>query len=81
MDNNKLNPGDIYAAALEALPPQDIDHSGSDLYLRKTPAAKALIQRLTNRAMLSSFTDSDGCAWYDLPFCFTPYWKDPKKYY
>jgi hypothetical protein len=78
--DNKLNPGDIYAAALEALPPQDIDHSGSDLYLRKTPAAKALIQRLSNRAMLSSFTDSDGCAWYDLPFCFTPYWENPRKY-
>jgi hypothetical protein len=80
MHNETLNPGDIYAAALEALPPQDIDHSGSDLYLRKTPAARALIQRLTNRAMLSSFTDSDGCAWYDLPFCFTPYWENPTKY-
>lgn len=78
--NNTLNPGDIYAAALEALPPQDIDHCGSDLYLRKTPAATALIQRLTNKAMLSSFTDSDGCAWYDLPFCFTPYWENPTQY-
>ena len=80
MDNNKLNPGDIYAAALEALPPQDIDNSGSDLYLRKTAASRDLIQRLSNRAMLSSFTDCDGCAWYDLAFCFTPYWENPINY-
>jgi hypothetical protein len=80
MNNDKLNPGDVYAAALEALPTEDIDHSGSDLYLRKTPAAKALIQRMTNRALLSVFQYGDGLSWYNLPFCFTPYWENPTKY-
>ena len=76
----KINPGDVYAVALQILPADDIDHSGSDLYLRVTPTSKTLIKRLTNRALLSVFTDGDGCAWYDLPFCFTPYWENPTKY-
>lgn len=79
-DNKKLQPGEIYTAAVASLPPEDIDHHGSDLYLKRTPAAVALVSRLENRSLLSVFRDPDGAAWYDLPFCFTPYWENPSKY-
>lgn len=75
-----LAPGTIYAAAVAALPTCNIDHHASDLYLRCTPAAAALIERLENKSLVSVFRDPDGVAWYDLPFCFTPYWKKPRKY-
>lgn len=68
-----LTPGTIYTAAVAALPACDIDHHNSDLYLRRTPAAVALVERLENKALLSVFRDSDGVAWYELPFCFSPY--------
>ena len=77
----KLQPGDIYAAAVEALPASDIDHPNSDLYIRRTPAATAIINRLENKALLSVFRDPDGVTWYELPFCFAPYWESPNKYH
>lgn len=77
----KLQPDEIYAAALAVLPPEDIDHHASDLYLRKTPASTALVERLTTKVLLSTFKSWDGSVWYDLPFCFTPYWENPAKYY
>lgn len=77
---DQIKPGDIYAAAVATLPAEDIDHHGSDLYLKITPAAAALVGRLENKALLSRFRDPDGVGWYDLPFCFTPYWENPSKY-
>ena len=67
-----LTPSTIYAAAVATLPACDIDHHESDLYIKCTPAAVALVQRLENTALLSVFRDSDGVAWYELPFCFSP---------
>lgn len=78
---DKIQPGEIYAVALATLPAEDIDHHNSDLYLKRTPAAVALVARLENKALLSVFRDPDGVAWYELPFCFTPYWENPSKYY
>ena len=75
-----LPPGTIYAAALEALPACDIDHHASDLYIKRTHDSVALVRRLDNRALLSVFRDADGVAWYELPFCFSPYWENPSKY-
>ena len=82
MDNKKLTPGEVYAVAVATLPAEDINHHNSDLYLKCTPAAKAIIDRLENKALLSTFRSNiDGAMWYDLPFCFTPYWENPSKYY
>lgn len=80
MNNTKLQPGEIYAAAVATLPAADIDHHASDLYLKRTSAAVALVARLENKALLSVFRDSDGVAWYELPFCFSPYWENPSAY-
>lgn len=74
-----LTLGTIYAAAVAALPACDIDHHYSDLYLKRTPAAAALVGRLDNTVLLSVFRDYDGVAWYELPFCFTPYYEIPEK--
>lgn len=67
-----LTPSTIYAAAVATLPAADIDHHESDLYIKCTPAAVALIRRLNNTALLSVFRDYNGVAWYELPFCFSP---------
>lgn len=80
MINPKLTPGDVYAVALATLPPEDIDHHASDLYLRKNPKSTAIIKRLENKALLSTFRDPDGVIWYELPFCFIPFWENPEKW-
>lgn len=76
----KITPGEVYTIAVATLPAEDIDHHYSDLYLKVTPAAEALVSRLENKSLLSRFRDLDGVIWYDLPFCFTPYWENPSKY-
>ena len=80
MDNTKLQPDEIYTVAVEMLPAADIDHHDSDLYLRCTPAAAALVARLENKSLLSTFRDGNGVKWYELPFCFLPFWENLKKY-
>ena len=82
MDSKKdLQPGEVYAVAVATLPAEDIDHHASDLYLKRTPAAITLINRLENRSLLSTFRDPDGVVWYDLPFCYTPFWDNPAAHY
>lgn len=81
MNAKKLTPGGIYSASVATLPAEDIDHHNSDLYLRRTPEATTLVNRLGNKALLSVFRDPDGVAWYELPFCFLPYWDNPSKHY
>ena len=80
MADKKLQPGEIYAEAVATLPAADIAHHNSDLNLKRTPAAIALVNRLENKSLLSVFRDPDGIPWYELPFCFTPFWENPAKY-
>ena len=81
MSANKLTPGEVYAVAVATMPAEDIEHHNSDLYLKKTTAATAIVARLENKSLLSTFRDPAGVAWYELPFCFMPYWENPAKYY
>jgi hypothetical protein len=53
------------------LPAEDIDHHATDLYIRKTPESTKLINKLDNKALLSTFIDNiDHVTWYELPFCY-----------
>ena len=81
MEYNRLKPGDVYAVAAAILPPEDIDYHNSDLYLKYTTASAAIVSRLENKALLTVFTDPAGVKWFELPFCYIPYWNNPSKYY
>lgn len=66
-----LTPANIYAEAAKALPAADIDHHGSDLYIKVTPASQALLNRFQYRHLVTTFIDNiDHVLWYDLPFCY-----------
>lgn len=68
-----IKPSEIHEAAAAILPPEDIDHHASDLYIRVTPQSQALIQRLEPKSLISIFIDNiDHVRWYDLPFCYNP---------
>lgn len=72
---NKIQPGEFYSIARQVLPLYDIDSHETDLYIRKTPAADALINRLEPKTLLTIFRDSNGVLWYELPFCYIPGWR------
>lgn len=70
----------IYAEAVKVLPPEDIEHHGSDLYIRITPESRKLIdqfqyKRLMGSCLFNTFTSYDGSRWYDLAFCYSPYYE------
>lgn len=68
---------DIYTAALQALPPEDIDHHETDLYLRVTEASKRLVSEYAYRQHVTTFKDNiEGQLWYDIPFAYTPAWTE-----
>ena len=79
-DLDTIDPGDIYDVVIKELDSKDIDHHASDLYVRKTPESTKIINKLSNKRLLSTFRDNiDGDIWYDLPFCYTPYFNESLK--
>lgn len=69
-----MTSADLYQAVLDG----NLEHDShySDLYLRATPEARALISRYKFKANVQAFTSQiDGKLWLDVPFAFTPYWE------
>lgn len=68
----------IYEKALAALPAADIAHHESDLYLRATPEASAMVaehRREFGRTSVSTFIDQiDHALWFDVAFAYDPWW-------
>jgi len=76
---NQRNEVDIHAEAVAA--GLEIDHWQSDLYIKRTPAADALIQSYRDRVgknfdSSKLFKGTDGFWWYEVPFSYTPFWKE-----
>ena len=57
----------------------ELDHHESDLYVRATPEAKAIIAAFEAEGGISNQTPFrsaiDGTAWIDLPFLYDPAWE------
>lgn len=69
--NEDVTVDNICKLAYMTLPAEDIDHHATDLYIRKTPESTKLINKLDNKALLSTFIDNiDHVTWYELPFCY-----------
>lgn len=68
-----IQPADIHAIAAQELPPEDIDHHETDLYIKFSLKAAALVDRLTTKVFLTTFrSQTDNKLWYELPFCYNP---------
>jgi len=72
----------LYQRLQSAMRPGDISSHYSDLYVRYTPEAAAVIaewkqeKQLTGWGMCSFFTNQvEGGRWIDIPFAFDPYWE------
>lgn len=74
----------LYERAVEALPAEHIDHHCTDLYLKATREATALInawieengyQNAALAFVSRFFCELDGCFWYDIAFQYTPGWE------
>lgn len=75
INGETITPAEVYEIAAANMDPKHIDHHESDLYLLVNSASSIIVGALDNRALLNTFrSDIDGAIWYELPFCFTPWW-------
>lgn len=51
----------------------EIDHHESDLYVRDTPRARAILKERDLK--FKTFRDSNGDPWLDVPFAYEPFWE------
>lgn len=70
-------PRGLYQAMQEA--GVEIDSHESDLYVKETPAADAVIEEAMRHDSAPCFTrfrsSVDGSVWLDFPFMFVPWWE------
>ena len=69
----------LYEAACKTLPAADIDHHESDLYLRKTPAAVAMVESWITKTGFKSCVSTfrcqiEGDLWFEVVAAYDPYW-------
>lgn len=75
-NSSSLSGKDLWQYVEKYIPKEEIDHHGNgngldDLYLKKTPFSKALVDHYQYRENVSTFRDQiDGNIWYDLPFLY-----------
>lgn len=75
INGETITPAEVYEIAAANMDPEHIDHHESDLYLLVNSASSIIVGALDNRALLNTFRSNiDGAIWYELPFCFTPWW-------
>ena len=75
----KINPADLYDIVKRELPADHIDHHESDLYVKCTPESRKIIQGsgIWHEVFIDQLTHS---YWYDIPFCYSPFWAERAKY-
>lgn len=55
---------------------ETIDHHESDLYVKSSKSADALVKLHDTHKIATKFISNvDGKVWWDVPFSFDPYWE------
>jgi len=68
----------FYKTLKDLVPPGDLDHHESDLYVRDTPVARVVIRQFgMNSSRFKS--DLDGQWWIDVPFAYEPFWDKKRR--
>lgn len=69
---------EVYAELVAAMPPEEIDHHESDLYVKATPVSIRIIKEADiPHGMAERFVDQiTGTVWYDLAFAYMPFWAE-----
>lgn len=61
----------ILELAMQQMPPEEIDHWQSDLYLKKTPVSDKLVADYEWKNQVTVFRDNiDNELWYEIPFAY-----------
>lgn len=75
----KMTPHELYMALVDAMPADQIDHHDSDLYVKVTNTSMRILQQsgLIRGHGYTTFVDQlTNTLWYDIAFCYIPYWEE-----
>jgi hypothetical protein len=57
-----------------------LDNHYSDLYAAKNETSQGILKGYEYRDSVTEFTSPiDGEIWYDIPFCFDPFWREIRR--
>ena len=74
-------PNELYDEIVKATSEDQRGNWTSDLQCKVTKATSCLIERYKYRHLVTTFQSAiDHTLWYEIPFAFSPWWSDPKKY-
>ena len=69
---------DLFQAVVQRGIPYDSHES--DLYIPVTKETRELILKYPHKENVTVFRNQrDGCAWYDIPFAYVPWWEKREK--
>ena len=67
----------IYEEMVKVCLADEIGSHNSDLYVPVKPETKEIIEKYEFKASVSTFRDNiSGRLYYDIPFAYSPYWKE-----
>ena len=73
-----MNAKMLYAAAKAA--GLEVDNHNSDLYIKVSGKARALINNYEYKNSVTTFNSSDGSGlWFEVPFAFEPFWENAER--
>jgi hypothetical protein len=67
----------FYETVKKLIPPSEIDHHESDLYVRDTPLARTIIRQFGMNSV--DFKGTDGQRWIDVLFAYAPFWDKKRR--
>lgn len=72
---------DIYEKALQVMSPAEIDHDGTNLYLKVTAESRRLVAEYDFPRQVTTFRSAIAPhdLWYEIAFAYTPGWEHGRK--
>lgn len=72
----------IYEEALKIIPPEEIGHHESDLYIKVSPESRKLVDNYEFKSNVQTFVSAIAphVLWFDIPFAYTPYWNEIRRF-
>jgi hypothetical protein len=68
----------FYKTLKGLVPPDQLDHHESDLYVLDTPVARLVIRQF-GRESTGFISQIDKKRWLDVPFAYEPFWEKKQK--
>ena len=72
-----MKPDELYNEIVKVTTPEQRGNWNSDLQCKVTKETQELVEKYDFRSAVTVFISTiDGTLWYEIPFAYTPWWKE-----